>query len=100
MVSNKNGFIGKCMENTIFLMLTHYHCIIHQEAICAKVLSLEYVVKITNSILAATIQHRLFQQLLQDEDAKYADLISHTEVRWLSRDKILLRFVCLINEIK
>lgn len=104
MVGNKNGFIARCMENQIFPKFTHYHCIIHQEALCAKVIRFEHVmktvVKIINSIRAAAMQHRLFQQLLQDEDAEYADLILHTEVRWLSRGKILTRFLCLINEIK
>lgn len=104
MVGNKNGFVALCMANDEFPRFAHYHCIIHQEALCAKTLRFEHVMKtvlkIVNSIRAASMQHRLFRQLLQDEDAEYADLLLHTEVRWLSRGKVLVRFLSLINEIK
>lgn len=104
MIGNKNGFIALCMANDLFPQFAHYHCIIHQEALCAKIFRFEHVmkivVKIVNSIRAAAMQHRLFRQLLQDEDAEYEDLILHTEVRWLSRGKVLVRFLTLLNEIK
>lgn len=104
MIGNKNGFVALCMANDVFPHFAHYHCIIHQEALCAKVLRFEHVmkivVKIINSIRAAAMQHRLFRELLQDEDAEYVDLILHTEVRWLSRGKVLVRFLSLINEIQ
>jgi hypothetical protein len=49
------------------------------------------VQKIVNSIRAKPLQHRLFKHLLDEIDAHYADLILHTEVRWLNRGKVLFR---------
>lgn len=46
------------------------------------------------------LQHRLFKALLEDVDDKQSDLILHTEVRWLSKGKVLAPFLSLIEEIK
>ena len=38
--------------------------------------------------------------LLDEVDAQYSDLIFHCDVRWLSRGKVLDRFLALLPEIK
>ncbi|XP_028313963.1 general transcription factor II-I repeat domain-containing protein 2B-like [Gouania willdenowi] len=58
------------------------------------------VVKIINSIRAKAKQHRCFKLFLEECSAEYGDLLLHTEVRWLSRGKILQRFVSLLSDIK
>ncbi|KAL4006310.1 vacuolar protein sorting-associated protein 33B [Sarotherodon galilaeus] len=82
----------------------HYHCIIHQQALCAKVIGFEHVmtpvVKIINSIRSRAKQHRTFKVLLEELSAEYGDLLLHTEIRWLSRGRVLLRFLSLLGEIK
>ncbi|KAI2644918.1 general transcription factor II-I repeat domain-containing 2-like protein [Labeo rohita] len=36
MVGRSNGFIAKCREDDAFPDFLNYHCIIHQQALCAK----------------------------------------------------------------
>ncbi|KAJ8352144.1 hypothetical protein SKAU_G00236200 [Synaphobranchus kaupii] len=73
-------------------------------AICAKVTGFDHVmtpvVKIINSIRAKAKQHRTFKVLLEELSAEYGDLLLHTEIRWLSRGRILKRFLALLGEIK
>ena len=38
--------------------------------------------------------------LLEEMAAEYGDLLLHTEIRWLSRGRVLLRFLSLLGEIK
>ena len=68
------------------------HCIIHQEALCAKAATLtevmSIVVKIMNSVLASSMNHRLFHAFQEEVDAHYGDLIYFCEVRWLSCGKM------------
>lgn len=79
------------------------HCIIHQEALCAKTIKLgdvmATVVKTVNIIRARGLFHRQFQEFLSDVDAEYKDLLYHSEVRWLSRGSVLQRFYSLRSEI-
>ncbi|XP_074498629.1 general transcription factor II-I repeat domain-containing protein 2-like [Sebastes fasciatus] len=79
------------------------HCIIHQEALCAKTVQLgdvmNTVVKTVNIIRARGLHHREFQAFLSDVDAEYGDLLYHSEVRWLSRGSVLQRFYSLRSEI-
>ncbi|MBN3278313.1 GT2D2 protein, partial [Polyodon spathula] len=89
MLGKKIGFIA------IFF---NYHCIIHLQTLCAKVLNFQHVmsvvVKIVNSIRARALQHRLFKTLL------YSDLILNSEVQWLSKGKVLECFQELLPKIK
>ena len=72
------------------------HCIIHQEALCAKTVQLgdvmNTVVKTVNITRARGLYHREFQAFLSDVNAEYGDLLFHSEVRWLSRGSVLQRF--------
>jgi hypothetical protein len=58
------GSIALCKKDESFPDFISYHCIIHQEALCAKILPFGHVMnvvkKIINSIRAAPLQHRLF----------------------------------------
>ena len=104
MVGKNKGFIALCKKDESFSNFMFYHCIIHQEALCCKILPFEHVMKIVtkiiNSIRAAPLQHRLFKALLEDTEDKEHDLILHTEIRWLNKGKVLTGFLSLIEEIK
>ena len=108
MVGEKNGLKAliqnKMREHKSNQNLLHYHCIIHQESLCAKVLSFDHVMKIViktvNFIRSRALHHRQFQSFLQEVNASYGEIIYFTEIRWLSRGKVLKRFFELRNEIK
>lgn len=82
-----------------------YHCIIHQEALCAKAIGLKEtmttVVSVVNKIRGGhhSLTHRKFKFFLEELNAAYGDLTMYTEVRWLSRGNCLSRFFSLRNEV-
>ncbi|KAI7790228.1 hypothetical protein IRJ41_001037 [Triplophysa rosa] len=104
MIGRHTGFIAHCKSDPDFSKFLHYHCIIHQQALCAKVIGFGHVmtpvVKIINDIRSKAKQHRIFKVLLEEMSAEYGDLLLHTEIRWLSRGRVLLRFLSLLGEIK
>ncbi|XP_067136068.1 general transcription factor II-I repeat domain-containing protein 2A-like [Centruroides vittatus] len=104
MVGCNNGFTSHCQKDESFLNFIYYHCIIHQESLCAKILSFEHVinvvVKITNKIQANPLSHRLFNALVEKDKSFQADLILHTDIRWLNKSKTLGQFFDLLEEIK
>ena len=79
------------------------HCIVHQEALCAKAAGIKdimsVVVKLVNTVLARPLNHRIFKQMCEAAEADYGDLLYHTEVRWLSRGNVLKRVFALRHEI-
>ena len=107
MIGVKKGFVTLLenhmasvgFDNTIIKL----HCIIHQEALCAKHCQINnvmtVVVKIVNYILSRGLNHRLFKKLCQESDSSDSDLIYHCDVRWLSRGNMLQRFLNLLPEI-
>lgn len=84
MTGNKNGFVALCRANEEFPSFFSFHCIIHLQVLCSKVLNTEEIMgtKIVNSIRARSLQRRLFQLQLEDrESAEHTDLVLHTDVR-------------------
>ncbi|GBO13690.1 General transcription factor II-I repeat domain-containing protein 2A [Araneus ventricosus] len=83
-----------------------FHCIIHQESLCAQTFPAEIVevmnlvIKIINSILAKSLYHRQFKDFLEEIDDQFSDLLLHNKVRWFSRGNVLQRFALCLSEIK
>ncbi|KAI9999434.1 hypothetical protein NQD34_018211 [Periophthalmus magnuspinnatus] len=104
MVGRSNGFIARCRDDDAFPDFLNYHCIIHQPALCAKMLNMREIMDVTTkiacSIRARSLQRRLFRAHLDKADCNHSELLLHTDVRWLSRGKFLQRFRELCPEIK
>ncbi|KAK1328732.1 hypothetical protein QTO34_012307 [Cnephaeus nilssonii] len=105
MVGEKVGFV-KLFTEAIGHPIVPFHCIIHQEALCAKAgftdLNdlMSVVTKIVNLIAARPLHKREFSALLLEVDSTYSGLLMYNNVRWLSRGKVLERFVECFEEIK
>lgn len=50
------------------------------------------MVKIVNKVRAQALQRRLFKTLTDEMDCQYGELLLRSEVRWLSRGRVLKRF--------
>ena len=55
--------------------------------------------RVENYLRARALKHRTFRAFLEEVDAEYKDLVYHTEMRWLSRGRVLRRFVALKEEV-
>ena len=60
---------------------------------------LNSVVKCVNLIKARPLNQRIFSCLCSDMDADHKALLLHSEVRWLSRGRVLKRVCDLRDEI-
>ena len=56
-------------------------------------IGLNQIVAMINCIKSRPMRSRIFAQLCKNLEAYYIALLLHTEVRWLSHDKVLLRFL-------
>ena len=80
MVGPTSGFV-KLFANEIKHQVVRFHCIIYQEALCAKDSTrkledvLKDVTKIVNYIIARALNFRQFQALLGEVKAKYDTLL-------------------------
>nr|CAI5861238.1 unnamed protein product [Callosobruchus analis] len=99
----KNTGAATLIEKHCERYIRKYHCIIHQQCLCSKILPFKHVlstvVQIINYIRSRGLKHRSFQSFLEEIGAVYTDVIYHTEVRWLSCGNMLRRFVALEAEI-
>lgn len=81
------------------------HCVIHREALASRKISpvlhdvLNDSVKVINFIKSRPLNARLFRRLCENMGAEHTQLLLHTEVRWLSRGKILNRLLELRSEV-
>lgn len=84
MTGCRNGFVTLCRNDEDFPDFLQYHCIIHQQVLCAKALNMEDIMniafRISNSIRAKSLQRRLFKlQIEETDDAVPFELLMHTE---------------------
>ncbi|GFT55286.1 DUF4371 domain-containing protein [Trichonephila clavipes] len=67
-----NGFLAMCMRDDDFPYFLSYHCIIHQQALCCKILNMRHVMgictKIVNSIRGRSLQRRMFRAQLEENE--------------------------------
>lgn len=105
MVGTTSGFIHFFAKEAKHPLI-QFHCIIHQEALCAKESSkklddvLKDVTKMVNFIMARALNFRQFQALLDEVQAQYNTLLMYNNVRWLSRGRVLERFVACLEEVR
>jgi putative ubiquitin-RnfH superfamily antitoxin RatB of RatAB toxin-antitoxin module len=108
MIGSKIGMTTLLSEHMkqkgIHTDLMKYHCIIHQQNLIGKNLGFDHVmkkvVKAVNFIRSRGLNHRQFKEFLNEIECEYGDVLYYSEVRWLSRGKVLQRFLILIEEIK
>lgn len=102
MMGKRNGAVALLQEYS-GVELKQYHCVLHQEALCAKVMKFDHVMKVVTSVVnfirARGLKHRKFQEYLKEMESEHMDIPYHTEVRWLSRGNVLSRFVALKADI-
>uniref|UniRef100_A0A6P7GQI1 General transcription factor II-I repeat domain-containing protein 2-like n=1 Tax=Diabrotica virgifera virgifera TaxID=50390 RepID=A0A6P7GQI1_DIAVI len=104
-MTGKNKGTQTTLQSKINHVILTFHCIIHQETLCAQTFRAEIievmnlVIEIVNRILSKALYHRQFKEFLNEIEAQYSDLLLHNKVRWLSKGKELKRFALCLNEI-
>ncbi|KAF2350211.1 Ribonuclease H-like domain [Trinorchestia longiramus] len=82
------------------------HCIIHRYSLRSKSLPgnlklvFEDALKIVNFIKSRDVNSRIFKELCKEMGEKYEVLLYHTDVRWLSRGKVIHRVIELQKAIQ
>ncbi|XP_060845984.1 zinc finger BED domain-containing protein 5-like [Rhopalosiphum padi] len=85
---------------------TFIHCSIHREALVVKrmpepfKLVLQEIIKVVKFIKSRALQSRLFTKLCSEMGSDHIQLLLHTEVRWLSRGRMLCRLFELHSEVQ
>lgn len=97
------GFVSLAEKENPNLIRTH--CFLHREVLVSKIsqeelkLVLQQVVEIVNYIKSRPLKSRLFEQLCKEMDSQHVRLLMHTEIRWLSKGKVLNRVHELHKEL-
>ncbi|XP_069057834.1 SCAN domain-containing protein 3-like [Pleurodeles waltl] len=104
MCGARSGLKAKVLKVAPHVLWTH--CMIHREALAVRNMDRELgdvlnsAVKNVNFIKAHPTGSRLFAIVCAEKEAEHDGLLFHTEVRWLSRGKVLNRISELRNEVR
>lgn len=84
---------------------TSSHCVLHRHALVARKIPsslkciLDEAIKIINFVKTRPLKSRLFKIICEDMGSQHTSLLLHTEIRWLSRGKVLVRLFELREEL-
>ncbi|KAI2646701.1 Zinc finger BED domain-containing protein 5 [Labeo rohita] len=104
MTGRERGLAARVQQVAPLVKWTH--CMVHREALAAKKMPvlfdsvLNQSVKMINLIKSRPLNTRLFGVLCQEMGSGHEQLLLHTEVRWLSRGRVLQRLYELREEVK
>ncbi len=93
MTGRERGLAARVQQVAPFVKWTH--CMVHREALAAKKMTVLF-----DSVLNQSLNSRLFGDLCQEMGSGHEQLLLHTEVRWLSRGRVLQRLYELREEVK
>lgn len=103
MTGRHKGVVTRILEVAPRAVATH--CFLHRETLAAKDLEpglhavMNAAVEVINFVKARATNSRLFTALCEEVGAEYVSLLLHTEVRWLSRGRMLTRLFNLREEL-
>ena len=103
MLGNRSGFAA--LVKNVAPHVTVTHCILHRHALMMKTLpenlnsAMTLVVRAVNFIRGQPLNQRLFQKFCEEVGSEFTVLLYHTQVRWLSRGRVLRRVVEVYDEV-
>ena len=95
MIGSIKGFVSPVQRENPNVVQTQ--CFLRRKVLVSKTIPnqlnqvLKQVVEIVNFIKTIPLKSRLFEKICVDMDSLHKRLILHTEMRWLSRGKVLCR---------
>ena len=104
MLGVRQGFTARVQKLNPEVKIVH--CLLHRENLASQHLSQDLstvmrdVVTVVNFIKGSATNSRLFEQMCVGFEAQYKHLLFYSNVRWLSRGKVLRRVIDLRMEIK
>ena len=104
MMGGQRGFKGFVKRENPSIQVDH--CAVHRYSLASKTLPaslkavFDDVVRIVNFIKSKDLNSRIFKQFCNEMGQCYEVLLYHTEVRWLSRGRVVSRVVELREPIK
>ena len=107
MTGNQQGFVTRFSDYVSNEYdnkeLINLHCIIHHEALCAKSVALNAILKDVNRltlfIRANALHHRQIREILCSSETSAEDILYHSAARWLSIGEISRSVLQLRKEI-
>ena len=103
MTGCNSGFRGFIKGDAPHITITH--CMLHRHALVSKTLPssladvLKFVVETVNYVKGRPLNCPIFMQLCEQMDSEFKVLLYHSEVRWLSRGKMMNRVFCIASRI-
>ena len=103
MIGSVQGFVSRVKEKNSEVITTH--CFLHREVLVSKSIGndlkqvLDITVNMVNFIKQRPLKSRMFARLCENMQKDHVTFLLHTEARWLSRGKVLLRVFELRQEL-
>lgn len=104
MVGRVSGVVARLKQAPGVSKLLSFLCIIYQSVLCGKLYGpfkehMKRMMQLINFLKAkSALRHRELRAFLEELNADYDDLLTHNDVRWLSKGNSLARIWVLPRE--